>query len=298
MHAAPRPTAAPLLLLLAFACALASAIAPTARAAASDAERPAIQAVLERSGLLANPIDTGAPPAEFGPLRVTSVLRAGDARVEIAYDGADGAGRPTSATVTVQRWLTGTLEIRNTDARGRDQVVSKAVHDSCVRQVTLRRLATADDPAAARWRVATVSALVRLTPSGKASLPLVDLNTREVSGGFLSVLSDLDELAVLPQTCAVALPGEVVRVFVGGLDPDAAVCVFSGDQHVVALRRDGSHAEATLALAGPSGLRQIGVTVFPRRTLADANAPADTRTWVLPILVGTPPPPSQEYFAL
>jgi hypothetical protein len=79
---------------------------------------------------------------------------------------------------------------------------------------------------------------------------------------------------------------------------DAAVCVFAGDQRVTAQRRDGSHAEATIALAGPSGLRQIGVTVFPRRTLADAAAPADTRTWVLPILVGTPPPATQEYFAL
>jgi hypothetical protein len=276
-----------------------TALAPrTAAAGAADPERSAIQSVIERAGWLADPFEAGVQASEFGPLRVTSRLHAGPAGIDIAYGGADASGRPASATVTLRRWLTGTLEIRERDARGRDQVVSKEVRDSCARQVTLRRLATVDDPAGAGWHVVTVSALVRLTPSGHASLPLVDLNTRGVSGGFLSVLSDLDELAVLPQTCAVTLPGDSVRVFIGGLDPDAAVCVFAGNQRVTARHRDGSHAEATLLLEGPTGLRQIGVTVFPRRTLADALAPADTRTWVLPILVGTPPPPSQEYFVL
>ena len=77
---------------------------------------------------------------------------------------------------------------------------------------------------------------MRLTPSGRASLPLVDLNTHGVSGGFLSVLSDLGELAVHPQTCAVTLPGDSVRVFIGGIDPDAVVCVFAGHQRITARR--------------------------------------------------------------
>jgi hypothetical protein len=123
---------------------------------------------------------------------------------------------------------------------------------------SLAAVRTADDPSASRWRVMVVSPWVGLTPHGTASLPLVDLNTNAVSGGFLSVLSDLDELAVYPQTCAVTAPGDSVRVFIGGLEPDAAVCVFAGDQRVTAQRRDGSHAEATVALDGPRGLRQIG----------------------------------------
>ena len=294
----PVRLAPPLLLALALLLAAVSAWGATAARAAADPERAGVQAVLEHAGLLADPFAAGEAPTTFGDVRVTHRLHAGAPELRVAYGSPDAAGRPRTATVTVQRWLTGSLEIRTADAHGRDHVVSKTVRDSCARQVTLRRSPSPDDPAASRWRVASVSAFVRLTPAGHAMLPLVDLNTRAVSGGFLSVLSDLDELAVLPQTCAVSLPGDSVRVFIGGIDPDAVVCVFTGHQRVAATRRDGSHLEATVALEAGSGLREIGVTVFPRRTLADATAPADTRSWMLPILVGSPPPVSQEYFAL
>ncbi len=286
-----------ILLLAALGLALPALAAAAPRVAApADADRAEIRALLDSSGLLADPFGAGAPPAAFGELRVTSRLTAGAPAIDVAYGARDEAGRPRSATVIVQRWITGTLEVRRADAKGRDQVTSKVVRDSCARQVTLRRVA--DASGASHWRIAAVSALVRLTPAGRASLPLVDLNTHAVSSGFLSVISDLDELAVLPQTCAVSTPGDEVQVFVGGLDADAVVTVFVGDQCVIAKPVDGSHSVATVKLDGPSGLRQIGVTVFPRRTLVDATAPADSRTWVLPILVGSPPPPSQEYFAL
>jgi hypothetical protein len=267
-----------------------------AAAATPDTERAAIDAVLERSTLLADPF-TSSGEATFGAQHVTHSLHAGAPQVRVTYGAPDASGRPAEATVAVQRWITGTLEIREADARGRDQVVAKDVRDSCIRQVTLRRVRAADDPSAARWRVMVVSPWVDLTPRGKASLPLVDLNTSAVSGGFLSVLSDLDELAVYPQTCAVTAPGDSVRVLVGGLETDAMVCVFAGGRLVAARRSDGSHAVAMVAL-DRAGLAQIGVTVYSGRTLRDASAPADSRTWVLPIMVGAPPPPSQEWFAL
>ena len=270
--------------------------APRTFAAAPDPERAAIDAVLERSGLLAEPI-TASGETRLGAQRISHELRAGTPLVRVAYGPADPAGRPSEATVTVQRWITGVLEIRQSDARGRDHVVRKDVRDSCVRQVTLRRMRTADDPIAVTWRVTTVSPWVGQTPQGKAVLPLVDLDTHAVSSGFLSVLSNLDELAVYPQTCAVTAPGDSVRVLVGGLDADAAVCVFAGSQRVGARRSDDSHAVAMVKL-DRAGLSEIGVTVYSGRTLSDASAPADSRTWVMPILVGSPPPPSQEWFAL
>ncbi len=280
------------------AMALATAAACAAPLASATGDLPGVRAVLEHAGLLADPFATPAEPSVFGPLRVTHHLHASAPQLTVDWTMPDAQGRPTEAVVTVQRWITGTLEIRHTDERGRDQVTSKIVRDSCARQVTLHRTADAGDPAGAHWRVATVSALVRVTPSGRASLPLVDLNTHNVSGGFLSVLSDVGELAVHPQTCAVTAPGDSVRVFIGGIDTDAAVCVFAGHQRVTAVRRDGSHLEATVSMEGPAGLREIGVTVFPRATLADAGAPADTRSWVLPILVGATPPLTQDYFTL
>lgn len=283
--------------LVTLALAFALAAAPAARAAATPDDGAAVRTVLEGAGLLGgDAFGTPGTATALGDLRVTHHLVAGEPRLEIAWGSRDAQGRPRTAAVLVQRWVTGTLEVRTTNARGRDQVVSKIVRDSCARQVTLRRGGTPDDPAGERWHVASMSALVRTTPSGHAMLPLVDLNTHAVSGGFLSVLSDLDELAVMPQNCAVTQPDDSVRVFVGGIDSDAAVCVFAGGRTVAAVHRDGSHAEAVIALGGAPGLREIGVTVFPRRTLADANAPADTRTWVLPILVGAKRPAAQDYF--
>jgi hypothetical protein len=267
-----------------------------AAAAPPDADHTAIDAVLEHSGLLADPF-AAQGEATFGTQRVSHSLHAGTPRVLVTYGAADAAGRPSEATVVIQRWVTGTLEIREGDARGRDHVVSKVVRDSCIRQVTLRRVRAAGDAAAPEWRVTVVSPWVGLTPNSRASLPLVNLNTNAVSGGFLSVLSDLDELAVYPQTCAVTSPGDSVRVLVGGLDTDAVVCVFAGGRRVVARRSDGSHAEAMVTL-NRAGFAQIGVTVYSGRTLSDASAPADSRTWVLPIMVGAPPPRSQEWFTL
>lgn len=281
---------------LALGLATLAAASRGSAAATSDAERPAIDAVLERSTLLTDPFATTGE-ATFGARRVTHSLHAGALQVLVTYGATDSSGRPVEVTVAVQRWVTGTLEIREGDARGRDHVVAKDVRDSCIRQVTLGRVRTADDPSASRWRVMVVSAWVGLTPRGTTSLPLVNLNTNAVSGGFLSVLSDLDELAVYPQTCAVTAPGDSVRVLVGGLETDAMVCVFAGGLRVAARRSDGSHAEAMVAL-DRTGLAQIGVTVYSGRTLSDASAPADSRTWVLPIMVGAPAPRSQEWFAL
>ncbi len=283
--------------LLVLALAFSGVRAPHAFATAADgADRAAIEGVLGRTGLLADPFSSAGEPATFGTQRVTQRLHASPPSLRFAFGGADASGRPTRATVTIQRWVEGALEIRERNARGRDQIVRKALRDSCVRQVELRRVPAGAGGETA-WRVGSVSALVGTTPASSAALPLVNLHTHAVSGGFLSVLSDLDELAVQPGNCAVTAPGDSVRVFVGGLAADAAVCVFVGDQRVAARRRDASHAEATVRVDG-TGLAQIGVTVYSGRTLADAASPADSRTWVLPILVGTPPPPSQEFFAL
>jgi len=274
-----------------------AAIAAHAAHAATDPERASLEQVLDRAGFLADPFAGAGAAAAFGDRRVSQSLKAGAPALRVEYGANDAAGRPREATVTVERAVEGTLEIRRADEHGRDQVVSKSLRNECAQQVVLRRMSTPDDLSASRWHVVSVSAVVGLTPAGSAALPLVDLDTHAVSSGFLSTQSDVSELAAYPQTCAVTAPGDSVRVFVGGLDADAAVCVFAGGTRVAAVRRDASHAEATVRVDG-AGLGRIGVTVYSGRTLSDAAAPADTRTWVLPIMVGAPPPRSQEWFAL
>lgn len=271
--------------------------APLARAATASADEADVRSVIDRAGLLADPFAHTAAAGTFGELHVRQSLQSLGSDLSIAWGAPGRDGRPQEATVQIRGWLGGALEIRHRDERGRDQLVTKALRDSCARQVVLRRFATPDDPEAKRWRVSAVSALVLLTPNARATLPLVDLDTHVTSAGFLSTQSDLEQLQVVPQTCAISAPGDSVRVFVAGVEPGTRVCVFADGQSVAASSRDGSHFEARVSLQG-GGLRHIGVTVYTQRTLTDASAPADTRTWVLPILVGSPPPVQQDWFSL
>ena len=289
MHAAPRFVRVLLYSALALLVMVLTVAAVRAEVTPGADDATAIRTVLGRAGLLADPCTSEPPPALQGA-RVTRHLAASAPELSIALGAPGPDGRADQATVTLRRWLTGTLEIERGGARTR-----KAVHDSCARQVSLRRVR---GESGAAWRITSVSALVRSTPHGRASLPLVDLDTHTVSGGYLSAGSDLGELAVEPQNCAVAAPGDSVRVFVGGIDPGAQVCVFAGGRCVPARAKDASHYEAMVRLDGSAGLQQIGVTVFAGGTLTDASAVADSRTWVLPILVGPRPGLTQDWFEL
>lgn len=95
---------------------------------------------------------------------------------------------------------------------------------------------------------------------------------------------------------AVTAPGDSVRVFVSGVDKDAVVTVFANG-HSFAARSDGaSHFEIAVKLEGQTRLQSIGVTVFSRASVYDPSAPPDSRTWILPILVGAPPAAAEQYF--
>ena len=249
------------------------ALAANTPAIASDhaADETAIRAVLAQSGLLSDALAGTSQEADFGALHVTPQVSSSEPELTFAWKrGCE----QDQADVRIERWLTGALQIRS----GR-HAFTKNVHDRSRREVHLQR-----SPVDGSWRVASLSAMVANTPQGHTELPLASLDTALGSHGFLSVLSDLDELAVCPQTCAVAAPGGFVHVLVGGVDPDAVVMVFAEGQRVAATSDGGSHFEATLHVTG-EGLRSVGVTVYSRRSLVDPRAAADARTWVMPLLV-------------
>lgn len=246
-------------------------------AIASDhqADETAIRAVLAQSGLLSDALAGTSQEADFGALHVTPQVRSSEPELTFAWKrGCVQDQAQDEADVRIERWLTGALQIQS----GRHSFI-KNVHDRSRREVHLQR-----SPVDGSWRVASLSAMVANTPQGHTELPLANLDTALGSHGFLSVLSDLDELAVCPQTCAVAAPGGFVHVLVGGVDPDAVVMVFAEGQRVAATSDGGSHFEATLHVTG-EGLRSVGVTVYSRRSLVDPRAVADARTWVMPLLV-------------
>jgi hypothetical protein len=285
------------ILALALALALAAAVLARAATPAGDPDRAAVTEQLRRAGLLADPFETGPSPATFASSRVRVEARCGEPAFVMEFGGRDGEARPRSATVTITRDATGWVEILAPRPDGRQQLVRKPLVETWVQQVTLVRAPAPDAANGAEWRIVSLSALVGSTPGATAALPIVTLDTHAVSGGFLSPLSDVTELAVYPQTCAVTPPGDSVRVLVGGFDRDAAVCVFAGGRSAPARWSDGGHAEAMVRLDG-DGLSRIGVTVWSGRTLTDPAAPVDARTWLMPILVGAAPKPAQEWFAL
>lgn len=274
------------------AAALLAAISLTATMASADAvgaDREQVVAALSGTGLLNEPLALAGDVTTLGDVRISHHLTTSDPKIDVTWDSKDAAGRPVLATARIARRVTGKLELHSSAASGRDRFVSKDVDDDAVRQISLRREGE-------RWRVTAISAEVLASRGGRTLLPLVDLNTHAVSSGHLSILSDLDELAVLPQTCAVTPAGDIVRVFVSGVDRDAVVTVTAGGRSFAATSDGEAHFEAAVSLQGDARLQTIGVTVYSRASVFDPSAPADSRTWILPILVGAPPAVGEQYF--
>ncbi|MBK7368869.1 MAG: hypothetical protein IPJ04_13465 [Candidatus Eisenbacteria bacterium] len=274
------------------AAALLAATSLTATMASADAvsaDRENVVAALSGAGLLNEPLALAGAVTTLGDVRISHHLTTSDPKIDVTWDSNDAAGRPVLATARVTRRITGKLDIERADVQGRARFARKDVDDDAVRQFSLRREGE-------RWRVTAISAEVLASRGGRTQLPFVDLNTHAVSSGHLSVLSDLDELAVLPQTCAVTQAGDEVRVFVSGVAKDAVVTVFANGRSYAAKSDGEAHFEAAVSLPGDSRLQSIGVTVYSRASVFDPSAPADSRTWILPILVGAPPAIGEQYF--
>ncbi|MFN8587635.1 MAG: hypothetical protein U0704_07500 [Candidatus Eisenbacteria bacterium] len=275
--------------LLVFALCSALSLFATKASADAGSAIEEVRTALATSGLLNDPLALAGAVTTLGDVRITHHLRTTEPVIDVTWDERDPAGQPVAATVRIARRVTGKLDIERTDLTGRERFSRKAVDDDAVRQVSMQR-------SGGRWRVRAMSAEVLASRGGRTRLPLVDLNTHAVSSGHLSVLSDLDELAVLPQTCAVTPAGDSVRVFVSGVAKDAVVTVFANGRSFAAHNDGESHFEAALALGGDARLQSIGVTVYSRASVFDPAAPADSRTWILPILVGAPPSQGEAYF--
>lgn len=275
--------------LLPAALVLALSLFATKASADAGPALSEVRTTLSAAGLLDDPLAHAGAVTTLGEVRITHHLSTSEPLIDVTWDSRDHAGMPVAATVRIARRVTGQLDIERTDVVGRARFARKQVDDDALRQVSMRW-------SEGRWRVTAMSAVVLASRGGRTSLPLVDLNTRAVSSGHLSVLSDLDELAVLPQTCAVTAPGDSVRVFVSGVAKDAVVTVFANGRSFAAKADGENHFEAAVSLPGDTRLQSIGVTVYSRASVFDPAAPADTRTWILPILVGAPPAQSEQYF--
>ncbi len=217
--------------LLATALLLALPLFATKASADAGSALSEVRTTLATAGLLDDPLALAGAVTTLGEVRITHHLSTSEPLIDVTWDSRDAAGQPVAATVRIARRVTGQLDIERSDVAGRARFARKRVDDDAVRQVSLRFTD-------GRWRVTAMSAVVLASRGGRTSLPLVDLNTRAVSSGHLSVLSDLDELAVLPQTCAVTPPGDSVRVFVSGVARDAVVTVFANG-HSFAAKADG-----------------------------------------------------------
>jgi len=219
---------------------------------------------------------------------ITSVER----QFEFAFADTDSTGRPTTALVTMHKYLRGTFNIATGPrAEGvRDSarllVVRKPLADHWVRHLLLKRipLATASDPAGAlarpRWRIAASSG-VEVT-SRAATTRIVSLEIKTAARD--TVIDDPLALFRLRRVMKFDAGEEITLIVTTARNDDVVVLVRAGLRG--RFRNNGDNTY-TLAWHAPSraGLFHVGVNALSNGTLFDDQAPYDSKAWIVPSVV-------------
>jgi hypothetical protein len=217
---------------------------------------------------------------------ITSVER----QFEFAFADTDSTGRPTTALVTVHKFLRGTFNIvtgprvEGVRDSARLLVVRKPLADHWVRHLLLKRipLATASDPTLARprWRIAASSG-VEVT-SRAATTRIVSLEIKTASRD--TVIDDPLALFRLRRVMKFD-PGEEITLIVKTeRNDDVVVLVRAGLRGRFLSNGDNTY---TLVWHAPpvGGLFHVGVNALSNGTLFDDQAPYDSKAWIVPAVV-------------
>lgn len=220
---------------------------------------------------------------------ITSVER----QFEFAFADTDSTGRPTTAFVTVHKFLRGTFNVAagpRIEAGVRDtsriQIVRKPLADHWVRRLLLKRvppppatLGTAERERP-RWRVAASSG-VDVTSRG-ATTNIRKLEIRTASRD--TVIEDPLALFRLRRVMKFDAAEEVTLVVTTGRGDDVVVLVRAG---LRARFRNNGDNTYTLVWHSPAqaGLFHVGVNALSNGTLFDDQAPYDSEAWIVPCIV-------------
>jgi hypothetical protein len=215
-----------------------------------------------------------------------------DRNFDIAFGDNDESGRPTTAVVTVEKFLTGsfnilagpppaTLEVADS---AQLSVIRKPLADHWVRRVLLQRVplgGDAEDLDPHRgWRVVGSSG-VDVT-SRNATTHIVSLRVQ--AGPLDTLITDplaffrLRRMLRFDVADSVELTVRTLR------NDDVVVLMFRGLR--TAFRNNGDNTYTRVWRTPPiSGVVHLGVNAFSRGTLFDDASPYDSEAWLLPYVV-------------
>jgi hypothetical protein len=220
---------------------------------------------------------------------ITSVER----QFEFAFADSDSTGRPTTAFVTVHKFLRGTFNVATgprVEAGVRDtsriQIIRKPLADHWVRRLLLKRvppppttLATAERERP-RWHVAASSGVDVTSRGATTKVRRLEIKTASRD----TVIEDPLALFRLRRVMKFDPAEEVTLTVTTGRSDDVVVLVRAG---LRARFRNNGDNTYTLAWHAPAqaGLFHVGVNGLSNGTLFDDQAPYDSEAWIVPCVV-------------
>lgn len=227
-----------------------------------------------------------AAESAIQPLGFWRTIRSVERKFEFAFADTDSTGRPTTAVVTVHRFMLGGFNILVGDpvpegSPPESHVIHKPLADHAVRRVLLRRVRV-EDPTSdrRRWRVVATSG-VRITSRDASTAiqslrvqsgPLDTTITEPLAFFRLRAMLKLDPLADVTLTATTARADDVVLLYMR-------------DRRARFHNNGDNTYSITFRVPDRTGLHHVGVNALSHGTLFDDEAPYDSQSWIEPYLV-------------
>lgn len=291
--------ATPLALLLLAGCGKGGdALAPSESTATSADEAAVQQEValhpeLVEDGLYESEAQTaigeeaaGGVAAAIHPLfywrQITDVER----RFEFAFADSDSTGRPTTALITVHKFLHGWFNVvagertpEGMPIEGR--VVRKRLNDHAVRRLLLKRFDVPDSRRAS-WKIVATSAIRITSRDAETRIESLRVQTADLDTTLT------DPLALFRLRRILKLPPETeVTLTVTTLRNDDVVVLYARDRRFRFHNNGDNTYTGTWSSALTAGVHHFGVNALSHGSLFDDEAPYDSQSWILPYV--TPP---------
>jgi hypothetical protein len=220
---------------------------------------------------------------------------------ETEYTDPDSTGRPTMATVTVHRLLTGSFNIvaGNDTTSHPDSIVHKPLEDSWVRKLLLKRGRdiTVGDTVITRWRLVGTSGVEVTSKDAVTDIQSVRIQAGTLAGSVLdTTITDPLQLHRLRRVLHLPTGSQVIVTVTTGATDDVVLLyrwlrrvrfINNGDGTYTAgwISGDQCDQDRDLVFAAShdgdgSWVRNFGVNALSHGTLYDSASPYDSNAWV------------------
>ena len=233
----------------------------------------------------ASGVESSAPVAAADSQRVRFWRRITESHrtFEFTFSDTDSTGRPTLATVTVNKALTGTFNVQTVTRRDSTRVrslVQKPLKDFWVRRLLLKREREHGESDEPEWRIAAVSGVKVTSRDAATKIQSIQVTAT----GFDATVTD--PLAFLRMGRVLRFdPNDSVTVKVTTLRNDDVVVLQRHDGRL-AFRNTGNNTyTAVFRVRFLRRIHHLGVNALSHGSLFDSQARYDSQAWILPYVV-------------